>query len=59
MATSDPLARTPYYFAGRRPFREERLLSYIRRDELGLEPDPAEDARAATKITVWFEGAAA
>ena len=32
MATSDPLARTPYYFAGRLPFREERLLSYIRRE---------------------------
>jgi hypothetical protein len=29
------------------------------RDELGLEPDLAEDARAATKITAWFESAAA
>jgi len=32
VATSDPLARTPYYFAGRRPFREQRLVSYIRRE---------------------------
>jgi hypothetical protein len=31
MATAGPLARTPYFFSGRRPFREERLLSYIRR----------------------------
>ena len=34
-------------------------LGRIRRDELGLEPDSAEDARAATKITAWFEAAAA
>jgi hypothetical protein len=34
-------------------------LGRIRHDELGLEPDPAEDARAATKINAWFEGAAA
>lgn len=27
-----PLGRTPYYFLARRPFREERLLSYIRRE---------------------------
>ena len=32
MAHSDPLARTPYFFAGARPFREERLVSYIRRE---------------------------
>jgi len=31
MATSGPVSRTPYFFLGRRPFREERLLSYIRR----------------------------
>jgi hypothetical protein len=31
MATWGPLGRTPYYFLGRRPFRQERLLSYIRR----------------------------
>ena len=34
-------------------------LGRIRRDELGLEPYPAEDARAATKITAWFEAATA
>jgi hypothetical protein len=34
-------------------------LGRIRRDELGLEPDDAEDARAADKITAWFEAAAA
>jgi hypothetical protein len=32
MASSGPLARSPYFFAARRPFREERLLSYIRRE---------------------------
>lgn len=32
MGDSDPLERTPYYFAGRRPFRQERLVSYIRRE---------------------------
>jgi hypothetical protein len=32
MANRDALARTPYFFAGARPFREERLLSYIRRE---------------------------
>ena len=32
MASRGPLARTPYFFSGRRPFREERLLSYIRRE---------------------------
>jgi hypothetical protein len=32
MATSGSLGKTPYYFLSRRPFREERLLSYIRRE---------------------------
>jgi hypothetical protein len=32
MANSGPLARTPYFFSARRPFREERLVSYIRRE---------------------------
>jgi hypothetical protein len=46
---------------GSRPSREAIAaeLGRIRRDELELEPDPAEDARAATKITAWFEAAAA
>ncbi|HZS31531.1 MAG TPA: hypothetical protein VFA37_09760 [Gaiellaceae bacterium] len=26
------LSETPYFFAARRPFRQERLLSYIRRE---------------------------
>jgi hypothetical protein len=33
-------------------------LGRIRRDELGLQPAPAEDTRAADKITAWFEAAA-
>ena len=32
MANADPLSGTPYFFASRRPFHEERLLSYIRRE---------------------------
>jgi hypothetical protein len=32
MANSGPLGRTPYFFSARRPFQEERLLSYIRRE---------------------------
>lgn len=32
MANPGALARTPYFFAGARPFREERLVSYIRRE---------------------------
>jgi hypothetical protein len=33
-------------------------LGRIRRDELGFEPSPAEDSRAAEKIAAWFEAAA-
>jgi hypothetical protein len=32
MASSGWLDRTPYYFLSRRSFREERVLSYIRRE---------------------------
>ena len=32
MASWGPLGRTPYFFSARRSFREERLLSYIRRE---------------------------
>lgn len=32
MAGGGPLADTPYFFASRRQFRQERLLSYIRRE---------------------------
>lgn len=31
MAGEEPLRGTPYFFARRRPFREQRLLSYIHR----------------------------
>jgi hypothetical protein len=34
-------------------------LGRIRRDELALEPAPAEDVAAATKITAWFGSASA
>jgi hypothetical protein len=33
-------------------------LGRIRRDELGLDPSPADDSRAAEKIAAWFEAAA-
>jgi hypothetical protein len=42
--------------ASREAIRAE--LGRIRRDELGLLPEPAQDARAADKITAWFEAAA-
>lgn len=32
MANWGPLGHTPYFFSARRAFREERLLSYIRRE---------------------------
>ena len=31
MATNGPVGRTPYFFLGRLPYREERLVSYVRR----------------------------
>ena len=31
MAAPGRLSHTPYFFSGRRPYHEERLLSYIRR----------------------------
>jgi hypothetical protein len=34
-------------------------LARIRRDELGLEPEPPEDDRAASEIAAWFTEAAA
>jgi hypothetical protein len=34
-------------------------LGRIRRDELGLEPAPANDAADAEKIAAWFESASA
>jgi len=32
MAAPGPLARTPFFSFGRRPYREERLAAYIRRE---------------------------
>jgi len=32
MAKPVSLERTPYFFCARRPFREERLVAYIRRE---------------------------
>jgi hypothetical protein len=58
VATSDPLERTPYSFAGRRPFREERLVSYIRREHrrgrhLGEILDDAYVGRCGSGEFVW------
>jgi hypothetical protein len=32
MAAEGPLARTPFFSFGRRPYREERLAAYIHRE---------------------------
>jgi hypothetical protein len=32
MAADEPLARTPFYFLGRRPYREAELAAYLRRE---------------------------
>ena len=58
MASSDPLSRTPYSFVGRRPFREERLLSYIRREHrrgrhLGAILDDSYVHRCGSREFVW------
>ena len=69
-ASWDPVAGTPFGADALFAFRIASLLGSrascaalaeelgrIRRDELGLEPDPAGDARAAAKIADWFEHA--
>jgi hypothetical protein len=58
VANSDPLVGTPYSFAGPRPFREERLLSYIRREHrrgrhLGEILDDAYVKRCGSREFVW------
>jgi hypothetical protein len=58
MATAGPLARTPYFFSARRPFREERLVSYIRREHrrgrhLGEILGDAYVCRCGTEEFVW------
>jgi hypothetical protein len=32
MAAVGPLSRTPYFFLGRRPYREAELAAYLRRE---------------------------
>jgi len=58
MANSGPLGRTPYFFSARRPFREERLLSYIRREHrrgrhLGEILEDAYVRRCGSREFVW------
>jgi hypothetical protein len=58
MANSGPLAGTPYFFSARRPFREERLRSYIRREHrrgrhLGEILEDAYVRRCGSPAFVW------
>jgi hypothetical protein len=58
MASWGPLGRTPYFFSARRPFREERLLSYIRREHrrgrhLGEILDDPYVRRCGSREFVW------
>ena len=58
MANPGPLARTPYFFSGRKPFREERLRSYIRREHrrgrhLGEILDDPYVRRCGSREFVW------
>ncbi len=58
MANSGPLGRTPYFFSARRPFREERLVSYIRREHrrgrhLGEILDDSYVRRCGSHEFVW------
>jgi hypothetical protein len=58
VAEAGPLSRTPYFFAERRPFRQERLLSYIRRQHrrgrhLGEILDDPYVQRCGSREFVW------
>jgi hypothetical protein len=58
VADAGPLSRTPYFFAERRPFREERLLSYIHRQHrrgrhLGEILDDPYVGRCGSRELVW------
>lgn len=58
MANGSPLRRTPYFFLAWRPFREERLVSYIRRQHshgrhLGEIIDDPYIARLGSRQLVW------
>jgi hypothetical protein len=58
MTNGSLLRRTPYYFLARRRFREERLLSYIRRQHrlgrhLAEIIDDSYIARLGSRELVW------
>ena len=58
MADAGTLARTPYFFCARHPFREERLLSYIRQEHrrgrhLGEILEDAYVRRCGSPAFVW------
>jgi hypothetical protein len=58
MSSIEPLADTPYFFAARRPFRQERLLSYIRREHrrgrtLGAIIEDPYVQRCGSRELVW------
>jgi hypothetical protein len=58
MAEAWSLSRTPYFFSARRPFREQRLLSYIRREHrrgrhLGEILDDPYVHRCGSREFVW------
>ena len=58
MADAGTLVRTTYFFCARQPFREERLLSYIRREHrrgrhLGEILDDAYVRRCGSRAFVW------
>jgi hypothetical protein len=58
MASWGLLGRTPYFFSARRSFREERLLSYIRREHrrgrhLAEILDDAYVRRCGSREFVW------
>ena len=58
MASWGPLGSTPYFFSARRPFREERLVSYIRREHrrgrrLGEILEDAYVRRCGSREFVW------
>jgi hypothetical protein len=58
MASWGPHGRTPYFFSARRSFREERLLSYIRREHrrgrhLGEILDDPYVRRCGSREFVW------
>ena len=58
MANWGPLGRTPYFFSARRSFRQERLLSYIRREHrrgrhIGEILDDAYVRRCGSRELVW------